>query len=31
VRPDGYIGLRSDGDHLNALEHYCALVQAGHP
>jgi 2-polyprenyl-6-methoxyphenol hydroxylase-like FAD-dependent oxidoreductase len=31
VRPDGYIGLRADRDHLNALEHYRALVQAGHP
>ena len=31
VRPDGYIGLRSDRDHLIALEHYHALVQAGHP
>ena len=31
VRPDGYIGLRSDGDHLSALERYRRLVQAGHP
>jgi 2-polyprenyl-6-methoxyphenol hydroxylase-like FAD-dependent oxidoreductase len=31
VRPDGYIGLRSDGDHLSALEHYRKLVYAGHP
>jgi 2-polyprenyl-6-methoxyphenol hydroxylase-like FAD-dependent oxidoreductase len=31
VRPDGYIGLRSDRDHLNALGRYRALVQAGHP
>jgi 2-polyprenyl-6-methoxyphenol hydroxylase-like FAD-dependent oxidoreductase len=31
VRPDGYIGLRSDRDHLSALGHYRALVQAGHP
>jgi hypothetical protein len=30
VRPDGYVGLRSDGDHLNALERYRALVCAGH-
>ena len=30
VRPDGYVGLRSDGDHLNALERYHALVCAGH-
>ncbi|HSE88227.1 MAG TPA: FAD-dependent monooxygenase [Candidatus Binatia bacterium] len=31
VRPDGYVGLRSDGDHLSALEHYRKLVHAGHP
>jgi 2-polyprenyl-6-methoxyphenol hydroxylase-like FAD-dependent oxidoreductase len=31
VRPDGYIGLRSDGDHLSALERYRKLVYAGHP
>jgi 2-polyprenyl-6-methoxyphenol hydroxylase-like FAD-dependent oxidoreductase len=31
VRPDGYIGLRSDEDHLNALERYRMLVHAGHP
>jgi 2-polyprenyl-6-methoxyphenol hydroxylase-like FAD-dependent oxidoreductase len=30
VRPDGYIGLRSDRDHLSALEGYRALVLAGH-
>ncbi len=30
VRPDGYIGLRSDGDHLSALERYRKLVYAGH-
>ncbi len=30
VRPDGYVGLRCDGDHLNALERYRALVSAGH-
>ena len=29
MRPDGYIGLRSDRDHLAALERYSALVQAG--
>ena len=29
VRPDGYIGLRADRDHLSALEHYRVLVQAG--
>ena len=27
LRPDGYIGLRSDQDHLNALERYRALIQ----
>ena len=31
VRPDGYVGLRSDGDPLSALEHYRKLVHAGHP
>jgi hypothetical protein len=30
VRPDGYVGLRSDGDHFNSLERYRALVCAGH-
>jgi len=29
VRPDGYVGLRSDGEHLNALVHYQNLVCAG--
>jgi hypothetical protein len=29
VRPDGYIGLRADRDHLNALERYGALIGAG--
>jgi 2-polyprenyl-6-methoxyphenol hydroxylase-like FAD-dependent oxidoreductase len=29
VRPDGYVGLRSDGDHVSALEHYCRLVICG--
>ncbi len=29
VRPDGYIGLRSDRDHLNALERYRALICGG--
>jgi hypothetical protein len=29
VRPDGYIGLRSDKDHLNALEHYQSLILEG--
>ena len=31
LRPDGYIGLRADRDHLNALERYHNLVQTGHP
>jgi 2-polyprenyl-6-methoxyphenol hydroxylase-like FAD-dependent oxidoreductase len=31
VRPDGYVGLRSDRDHLNALERYRTLVHARHP
>ena len=26
VRPDGYIGLRSDHDHLNALDRYHSLL-----
>ncbi len=30
VRPDGYIGLRSDRDHLNALTRYRNLIQTGH-
>jgi 2-polyprenyl-6-methoxyphenol hydroxylase-like FAD-dependent oxidoreductase len=30
VRPDGYVGLRCDRDHLSAIEHYRTLVQAGH-
>ena len=30
VRPDGYIGLRCDRDHISALERYRTLVQAGH-
>ena len=29
VRPDGYIGLRADRDHLNALDRYGALIGAG--
>jgi 2-polyprenyl-6-methoxyphenol hydroxylase-like FAD-dependent oxidoreductase len=29
VRPDGYIGLRSDGEHLSALERYRKLLHAG--
>ncbi len=28
LRPDGYIGLRSDRDHLPALERYRALIQS---
>jgi hypothetical protein len=30
VRPDGYVGMRCDRDHLGALERYRALVRAGH-
>ncbi len=30
VRPDGYLGLRADRDHLAALERYRTLVHAGH-
>jgi 2-polyprenyl-6-methoxyphenol hydroxylase-like FAD-dependent oxidoreductase len=30
VRPDGYIGLRSDRDHLSALERYRTLIHTGH-
>jgi 2-polyprenyl-6-methoxyphenol hydroxylase-like FAD-dependent oxidoreductase len=29
MRPDGYIGMRSDTDHINALEHYRALIHTG--
>jgi 2-polyprenyl-6-methoxyphenol hydroxylase-like FAD-dependent oxidoreductase len=29
VRPDGYIGLRADRDHLKALERYGALIGGG--
>lgn len=29
MRPDGYIGLRSDRDHLTALERYRSLVHTG--
>jgi 2-polyprenyl-6-methoxyphenol hydroxylase-like FAD-dependent oxidoreductase len=29
LRPDGYIGLRSDRDHLDQLERYRALIQTG--
>jgi 2-polyprenyl-6-methoxyphenol hydroxylase-like FAD-dependent oxidoreductase len=31
VRPDGYVGLRSDRDHLSELERYRKLLRAGHP
>jgi 2-polyprenyl-6-methoxyphenol hydroxylase-like FAD-dependent oxidoreductase len=31
VRPDGYIGLRSNRDHLRALERYRTLIMSGHP
>ena len=30
VRPDGYVGLRADHDHLAALARYDALVRDGH-
>jgi hypothetical protein len=30
IRPDGYVGLRADHDHLAALEHYAGLFQTGH-
>ena len=29
MRPDGSVGLRSDQDHLQALRHYCTLIQEG--
>jgi hypothetical protein len=29
IRPDGYIGLRADRDHLGALERYSSLVTSG--
>ncbi len=31
ARPDGYIGLRADRDHVSALERYRALVHTGNP
>jgi 2-polyprenyl-6-methoxyphenol hydroxylase-like FAD-dependent oxidoreductase len=31
MRPDGYIGLRSDRNHLIALERYRALIHTGNP
>jgi 2-polyprenyl-6-methoxyphenol hydroxylase-like FAD-dependent oxidoreductase len=30
VRPDGYVGMRADRDHLGALERYLTIVRAGH-
>jgi hypothetical protein len=30
IRPDGYVGLRADRDHLPALERYAAFLQTGH-
>jgi hypothetical protein len=30
IRPDGYIGLRADRDHLAALERYAGFLQTGH-
>jgi hypothetical protein len=29
VRPDGYVGLRSDQGHLRALQHYCTRIHEG--
>jgi len=29
IRPDGYVGLRADHDHLKALAAYQALLLAG--
>jgi 2-polyprenyl-6-methoxyphenol hydroxylase-like FAD-dependent oxidoreductase len=29
MRPDGYIGMRSDHDHLRDLRYYCTLIQEG--
>jgi 2-polyprenyl-6-methoxyphenol hydroxylase-like FAD-dependent oxidoreductase len=31
LRPDGYVGLRSDQDHLAALQSYAASLQTGKP
>lgn len=31
MRPDGYIGMRSDRDHLAALARYRALIHSGNP
>jgi 2-polyprenyl-6-methoxyphenol hydroxylase-like FAD-dependent oxidoreductase len=30
IRPDGYVGLRADRDHLAALERYSTFFQTGH-
>ncbi len=30
IRPDGYVGLRADRDHLAALGRYAAFLQTGH-
>jgi 2-polyprenyl-6-methoxyphenol hydroxylase-like FAD-dependent oxidoreductase len=30
IRPDGYVGLRADRDHLAALDRYAAFLQTGH-
>jgi 2-polyprenyl-6-methoxyphenol hydroxylase-like FAD-dependent oxidoreductase len=30
IRPDGYVGLRADRDHLAALDRYGAFLQTGH-
>jgi hypothetical protein len=30
IRPDGYVGLRADRDHLAALERYSTFLQTGH-
>jgi 2-polyprenyl-6-methoxyphenol hydroxylase-like FAD-dependent oxidoreductase len=31
IRPDGYLGLRADQDHVAALESYCTLLQYNRP
>jgi hypothetical protein len=30
IRPDGYVGLRAERDHLSALERYSTFFQTGH-
>jgi hypothetical protein len=30
VRPDGYVGVQTDRDHLSATERYQTLVRTGH-